>query len=265
MCQHPLRFDLPHHKGKPLCSFPPLSSTRMTMTRKALAITALVLAISPAATTSPPDERSNSTGEAVIKNCSTICIPFLGNAFVYCVANAREQPHLRQVVWTDPQGRDVLPWAPERQVFILGNTSFLSHSYLIFQDFNTTIAGTYWCSVLVNGSEAGRDSIRILVSGSNEASSTPCQCELSAASWSVRAAEEKCWIDSSTPRGSDKLIEEVCQQGRSSGVPEDECLFPSAVSARIPRTFGSWRQEILAANGTRLSSPGRLPGRRDQD
>ncbi|XP_037799185.1 uncharacterized protein LOC119594187 [Penaeus monodon] len=201
------------------------------MVKTVLAIPAFILALTilPASTTVPPDKASNSTGEAVIKNCSTICIPFLGNAFVYCIADAREQLYLRQVVWTDPHGRDVLPWAPERHAFVLGNSSFLSHSYLVFQDFNATIAGTYWCSVLVKGSFAGRASIRIQVSSSNETTPVQCQCELQGLPRSERRAEEKCQLESSAQRGPDKLVEKACQQGTSLRVSEDECRLPSSV------------------------------------
>lgn len=236
------------------------------MARGILALHAFVLALATSSTPStfPPHKPSTSRGEAVIKNCSTICLPFLANAFVYCFGDAREKPHLRRVVWTDPQGQDVLPWAPGRHAFVLGNNSFLSHSYLVFRDFNVTLEGTYWCSVVANGSSAGRASIRILVSSSDETSSLQCQCELGASSRSVRRAggmrqlESSARIEVSARRSPDKPMQKVCQQGMPFRVPEDECLLPSSASARIPRTCGRKCQEV-SANGTVLSSRGRVP------
>ncbi|KAK4308803.1 hypothetical protein Pmani_019523 [Petrolisthes manimaculis] len=107
-------------------------------------------------------------GQAVIVNGTQVILEFTEKAWLYCYAEVsmEYQLHQCQIKWMRGN-EDVDPWSvyiTGPQVFSLGRSPHLIHSYLVFYPFVQIHTDVYTCVLTCNGVSIHQATINVLES-----------------------------------------------------------------------------------------------------
>ncbi|XP_064110910.1 uncharacterized protein LOC135218493 [Macrobrachium nipponense] len=89
------------------------------------------------------------------------------DGFVYCYSNLRlpGRPSPLAVLWTDPQGKPLLPFSKvdvkKERMFSVQQDFFRPNAYLVFRNFDETLEGLYTCNLLYLGKLVALRSIHL--------------------------------------------------------------------------------------------------------
>nr|XP_045604051.1 uncharacterized protein LOC123761875 [Procambarus clarkii] len=87
------------------------------------------------------------------------------DGFLYCFANQPSGRTPYAVVWTNPYGRPLVPYARvdvnTAKIFTVQERFVLPHSYLVFRGFDESLAGIYACNLLHSSRLIARQTIRL--------------------------------------------------------------------------------------------------------
>ncbi|XP_068220103.1 uncharacterized protein [Palaemon carinicauda] len=141
-------------------------SATSTATKVMFVFATILASLTTLALASPVREgTSPASPSVVIVNGTSADIGFMNNAFVYCriqLPETHDFLHHYTIEWHNSLGNTVPTWRQDAHVYTLGRGSHVPHSYLVFQDFTSSVSGDYSCSVKRNGVVLSSSRIAVL-------------------------------------------------------------------------------------------------------
>ncbi|XP_064094787.1 uncharacterized protein LOC135207118 [Macrobrachium nipponense] len=133
----------------------PGKSTDAATMKAVLVLMAISVSLPSLASASPVrDGTSPASTSVLIVNGTSAEIGYLDNAFIYCriqLSQAQDFLHHYTIEWQNSSAETVPTWSQDAHVYTIGRGSHVPHSYLVFQDFTSSLSGNYSCSVKRNG------------------------------------------------------------------------------------------------------------------